>query len=140
MLIKAALGNFLHAALLPYCRDAHEAALAAQTEWRTSGRCFWLNETAEPTPLPEMPAPDGERFYGFTHDAVQCAPELRGTLARALNHYIVRDLATITAHWGERTPSVPMVTLDGEYAHPRGWIRRRVTGSHRRGRREPAGA
>ncbi len=47
-----------------------------------------------------------------------------GTLARALKGaYIVRDLATITAHWGERTPSVPMVTLDGEYAHPRGWIR-----------------
>ncbi len=34
-----------------------------------------------------------------------------------------RDLATITAHWGERPPSVPMVTLDGEYAYPRGWIR-----------------
>jgi chromosome segregation protein len=131
--LEAALGSFLHAALLPTRRDAHEAARWLRE--RNGGRAtmLWLDETAELPPLPELPAPDGERFYGFAHDAVQCAPELRGTLARALKGaYVVRDLATITAHWGERPPSIPMVTLDGEYAHPRGWIRggsRAVTGA-----------
>ena len=71
-----------------------------------------------------MPEADGERFYGFAHDALQCAPELRATLTRALKGaYIVRDLAVVAAQWDSELPPTPIVTLDGECVHPRGWLR-----------------
>lgn len=122
--LEAALGSFLHAALLPTRQDARAAAHWLRERGGGRATMLWLDEPVKPTPLPEMPKPDGERFFGFAHDAAQCAPELRETLARALRGaYIVRDLATMTAQWGERSLPAPMVTLDGEYAHPRGWMR-----------------
>ncbi len=79
--IEAALGISSTRRSCPTRRDAHEAARWLRERKGGRATMLWLDETAEPTPPPEMPAPDGERFYGFAHDVVQCAPELRGTLA-----------------------------------------------------------
>lgn len=123
MALEAAMGSFLHVAILPTRQDAHEAA-----HWlreREGGRAtmLWLDEPARHQATREMPKPDGERFFGFAHDILQCAPELRETLARALRDaYIVRDLATAIGQWGEQPLPVPIVTLDGEFLHPRGWL------------------
>lgn len=122
--VEAALGPFLHAAILPTRQDAHQAA-----RWlsdRNGGRAtmLWLDEVPSKFPAPDMPEADGERFFGFAHDALQCAPELREMLIRALRGaYIVRDLAVVTERWGDGPLPTMLVTLDGEVAHPRGWLR-----------------
>lgn len=122
--IEAAMGSFLHAAILPTRQAAHQAA-----HWlceRSGGRAtmLWLAEPTAQLDLPEMPEPDGENFLGFAHGFLQCTTDLRETLVRALKGaYIVRDMATVLAHWGDRTIPTPLVTLDGEYIHPRGWMR-----------------
>ncbi|HEX5439854.1 MAG TPA: chromosome segregation protein SMC, partial [Ktedonobacterales bacterium] len=121
--IEAAMGSFLHAAILPTRRDAHEAARWLRE--RNGGRAtmLWLDEP-EKQAAPDMPQADGERFLGFAHDAIQCAPEHHSALARALRGaYIVRDVAVIAAQWGNQAPPVPLVTLDGEIVHPNGWLR-----------------
>lgn len=132
--IEAAMGNFLHAAILPSRRDAHEAARWLRE--RNGGRAtmLWLDEPKEQSAAPDMPEVDGERFFGFAHDIMQCAQEHHQMLSQALrNAYIVRDLAVIVAHWGHQAPPVPVVTLDGEMMHPNGWLRggsRAAGGSH----------
>jgi len=122
--IEAAMGSFLHAAILPTRRDAHEAARWLRE--RNGGRAtmLWLDAQTEPLGTPGMPQADGERFFGFAHDAMQCAPELYQALLRALRGaYIVRDVAVIAAQWGNQAPPVPLVTIDGEIVHPNGWLR-----------------
>ena len=122
--IEAAMGSFLHAAILPTRRDAHEVARWLRE--RNGGRAtmLWLDELGEQLAAPEMPEADGERFFGFAHGAIQCAAEHRLVLARALRWaYIVRDLTVIAAHWGDQAPPVQLVTLKGEILHPKGWLR-----------------
>lgn len=122
--IEAAMGGFLHAAILPTRQDAHEAARWLRE--RNGGRAtmLWLDEPGEQVAAPEMPEADGERVFGFAHDAIQCASEHRLVMARALRGaYIVRDLAVITDRWGDQAPPVPLVTLNGEVFHPKGWLR-----------------
>ncbi len=122
--IEAAMGSFLHAAILPTRRDAHEAARWLRE--RSGGRAtmLWLDEPTEKSVESDMPEADGERFFGFAHDAMQCASEHHQMLARALRGaYIVRDLAVVATHWGNQPPPVPIVTLDGEMMHPSGWLR-----------------
>jgi chromosome segregation protein len=122
--VEAAMGPFLHAAILPSRRDAHEAARWLRKRRGGRATMLWLDDLQEQMVLPDLPAVDGERFFGFAHDTMQCSPELYRTLARALGGaYIVRDLATITTHWGSQPPPVPVVTLDGEVVHPHGWLR-----------------
>jgi chromosome segregation protein len=126
--LEAALGVFLNAAILPTRRDAHRAAHWLRDHNGGRATMLWLDEAPPQAPLPEMPDTDGERFFGFAHDALQCEAELRETLTRALKGtYIVRDLDVIRAQWGERPLPTPLVTLEGEMAHPRGWLR---GGSH----------
>jgi chromosome segregation protein len=121
--LEAALGSFLHAAIMPTRRDAHAAA-----HWlrdRQGGRTtmLWLDGLGDSEKLPDMPAPDGERFFGFAHDRMECPPEMRPALTRALQGaYIVHDLDCAAKEWGDK-PSAPVVTLTGEYLHPRGWLR-----------------
>ena len=122
--LEAAMGSFLHAAILPTRQDAYEAARWLRE--RTGGRAMmlWLDGPARRTLAHDMPKPDGERFFGFAHDALQCAPELRETLVCVLRDtYIVRDLATAIDYWGDQPLPVSIVTLDGEVTHPRGWLR-----------------
>src|SRR6185437_4291593 len=70
--VEAALGPFLHAAILPTRQDAHQAARWLRE--RNSGRAtmLWLDATPANLPAPDMPEADGERFFGFAHDALQC--------------------------------------------------------------------
>ncbi|MGE5333498.1 MAG: hypothetical protein ACM3N4_02255, partial [Nitrososphaerota archaeon] len=124
MALEAAMGTFLNAAILPTRQDAHAAARWLREHGGGRATMLWLDAPAEQAPVPDMPKPDGEQFFGFAQDALQCAPELRTPLARALNGaYIVRDLATVTARWGTQPLPAPVVTLDGEFVHPRGWLR-----------------
>ncbi|HEU4783936.1 MAG TPA: hypothetical protein VFS83_11395, partial [Ktedonobacterales bacterium] len=130
--IEAAMGSFLHAAILPTRQDAHEAARWLRE--RNGGRAtmLWLDEPGKEAAAPDVPQADGERFFGFAHDTIQCAPEHRSVLARALRSaYIVCDLAVIATHWGDEAPPVPLVTLEGEVVHPKGWLRggSRVSGA-----------
>lgn len=124
--LEAALGPFLNAAIVATRQDAHEAARWLRERHGGRATLLWLDSPPEPVTLqaPEMPAADGEQFFGFVHDALQCAPEMFGALRRTLkNAYIVRDLATVRAHWGDQTLPVPVATLEGDYLHPRGWLR-----------------
>ena len=126
--LEAALGVFLNAAIFPTRHDAHRAARWLRDHNGGRATMLWLHETPLHSPpqslLPEMPDADGERFYGFAHDALQCEPELRETLTRALKGaYIVRNLDVVTTQWGDGLLPAPIVTLDGEIAHPRGWLR-----------------
>ena len=122
--LEAALGVFLNAAIFSTREDAHLAARWLRE--RNGGRAtmVWLGDARPQPAMLDMPSADGARYFGFAHDALQCAPELRATLTHALNGtYIVRDLATATERWGDGPLPVPIVTLDGEVAHPRGWLR-----------------
>jgi chromosome segregation protein len=126
--LESALGNFVHAAIVPTRQDAHQAAQWLRERGGGRATIVWLDSLTELPPLPDMPAADGTQFFGFAHDALQCSAELRPTLTRTLRGaYIVRDLATADSHWGKQPPAVPLVTLEGEFLHPRGWLR---GGSH----------
>ncbi|HEX6540845.1 MAG TPA: chromosome segregation protein SMC [Ktedonobacterales bacterium] len=122
--LEAALGSFLHAAVLSTRRDTQRAARWLRERGGGRATMLWLDESEAQRAIPDMPKADGKRFYGFVRDALECAPELRGALARVLKDaYIVRDLAVVTTQWGEQPPPVPLVTLDGEVIHPHGWMR-----------------
>ena len=124
--IETALGQFLHAAIVPSHDDAIRAA-----EWlraSAAGRAImlWVDGAAyrEERVTRGLPPADGERFFGLVRDAISTRDELRPVIARLLGEaYIVRDLATAESLLAEHHYAGPFVTLDGELRDSAGWLR-----------------
>jgi chromosome segregation protein len=126
--VEAALGPFLHAAVMNSADEARRGA-----EWlRASGkgRAIFLWPDIAPGPAdashPDLalPKPDGREYFGYVRDVISCRPELQTLMRRLVRDaYIVRDLDVADRHAQEYGLTVPLVTLDGELVHPRGWLR-----------------
>ncbi|HEV8193676.1 MAG TPA: chromosome segregation protein SMC [Ktedonobacterales bacterium] len=121
--IEAALGVFLQAVVVASQADARQAARWLRESG--GGRAIFLwPDAANSTDAPDFPVADGENYLGFAAVLVQCAEDLRPLFAHVLrNAYVVRDLAVAEKLCAGKAPQVPLVTIEGEILHPRGWLR-----------------
>ena len=123
--VEAALGQFLHAVLVPNRDDAIRAGEWLRAAGAGHARIVWIdNIPYSEERQPDLPTPDGRRFFGLARDAVTVRDDLRPVIARLLSAtYIVRDLGVAESLVGLHALAGPLVTLDGELRHPSGWMR-----------------
>ncbi|HEX6818656.1 MAG TPA: chromosome segregation protein SMC, partial [Ktedonobacterales bacterium] len=122
--IETACGLFLQAIVVASRQDAKRAAtwLAASGGGRAT--FLWPEEQSADGREEAMPEPDSADWLGYARDIVTCSPEIRSIVTRVLGAtYIVRDLSVVEARWDRSALPVPIVTLDGDMVHPRGWLR-----------------
>ena len=122
--IETACGAFLQAIVVGSRQEAKRAAswLASSNGGRAT--FVWPEQQDSSTRDGAMPEPDGTNLFGYAGELVSCAPELRSIVQRVFGAtYVVRDLSIVEARWEGSGLPVPMVTLEGELVHPRGWLR-----------------
>ena len=123
--LETALGPLLHAVVVPTAADARQASAWLRAARAGRAVFVWLDLVPGPwTPHPDLPEPDGVECIGYARDLITCAPDLRAVLAHLLGDtYLVRDLSIAERHWSGIPLPGPIVTLDGDHLHPRGWMR-----------------
>ena len=123
--LETALGPLLHAIVVPTAAEARQAGAWLRAARAGRAVFVWLDLVPGPwTPHPDLPEPDGVECIGYARDLITCAPDLRAVLAHLLGDtYLVRDLAIAERHWSGIPLPGPIVTLDGDHLHPRGWMR-----------------
>jgi chromosome segregation protein len=134
--VEAALGAFLHAAVVPTEDDARRAAALLRAASAGRALIVWLDggpvgrtllsADGRPAPSPEAatPAADGTEYLGLVRDAATCRDELRSLVARLLGDTcVVRDLGVLERDFAGKPLPAPFVTLEGEMIHPAGWLR-----------------
>ena len=123
MAIETALGAFLQAIVVSSRQDARGASAWLRASGGGRSLFVWPDDTPVASPV-SMPDADGGGLLGYAHDIATCRPELRSLLIRALGDtYVVRDVSVIEDRWRDTTLPAPIVTLDGDLLHPRGWLR-----------------
>jgi chromosome segregation protein len=123
--LEAALGALLQSVVVATREDALRAAEWLRENGDGHAVLVWLEgEPAVSQSNVSMPTPDGADVLGFARDLVECPPELRPLLARALGDtYVVQELAVAQRLWHGAALPAPIATLTGELLHPRGWLR-----------------
>ncbi|HZC77526.1 MAG TPA: hypothetical protein VE258_07235, partial [Ktedonobacterales bacterium] len=123
--LEAALGALLQSVVVATREDALRAAEWLRENGDGHAVLVWLEgEPVASQSNESMPTPDGADVLGFARDLVECQPELRPLLARALGEtLVVRELAVAQRLWHGTVLPAPIATLAGELLHPRGWLR-----------------
>src|SRR5258705_8315400 len=123
--LEAALGALLQSVVVATRDDALRAAEWLRENGDGHAVLVWLEGEPEISQSNEsLPTHDGVDVLGFARDLVECQPELRPLLARALGDtLVVRELAVAQRLWHGAALPAPIATLAGELLHPHGWLR-----------------
>ena len=123
--VEAALGQFLHAIVVPTHDDARRAANWLRAADAGRALFLWSDSKARQEHRPsDLPLADGEQFFGFARDAISVRGDVHPIITRLLGDtYIVRDLAAAESLLMKHALSSPLVTLEGELRHPDAWMR-----------------
>ncbi len=123
--IETAFGPLLNALVVRTRAEAQRGAAWLRAQHAGRAHFLWMDGPAPSKAHDVTAAPsDNSDTFGFAREVVVCQAELRPLVARALGDtVIVRDAAVADRLWHGKPLPFPVVTLDGDLLHPRGWLR-----------------